>query len=75
MKADRRPFPARTLREVHRIVRQYGREPNRKARMDRLSTSSDWNDTGALKRELIEMWIGERNRFAERVVRDIKARK
>ena len=29
----------------------------------------------ALKRELIEMWIGERNRFAERVVRDMKGQR
>ncbi len=46
--------------------------PNRRARMDRLSQSSDWQNIGALKRELIEMWIGERNRFAERVVRDMR---
>ncbi len=29
----------------------------------------------ALKRELIEMWIGERNEFAERVVKDMRMRK
>ena len=63
---------ARTLPEVRKIARQYGREPNRRARMDRLSQSSHWQSIGALKRELIEMWIAERNRFAERVVRDMK---
>ncbi len=40
--------------------------------LDRLSQSSHWNDIGALKRELIEMWIGERNAFAERMVKDMK---
>ena len=34
--------------------------------------NADWNDIGGLKRELIEMWLGERNRFAERVVKDMK---
>ncbi len=63
---------AHTLPDVRKIARQYGREPNRRARMERLSQSSDWNDIGALKRELIEMWIAERNRFAERVIRDMR---
>ena len=39
--------------------------------LDRLSQSSHWNDIGALKRELIGMWIGERNAFVERVVKDM----
>ena len=39
---------------------------------DRLSQSSHWNDIGALKRELIGMWIGERNANVERVVKDMK---
>ncbi len=29
----------------------------------------------ALKRELIEMWIAERNAYAERQVKDMKSRK
>ncbi len=66
---------ARTLPEVRKIAREYRRERDRRARMDRLSQSSHWKDIGALKRELIEMWIAERNRFAERVVKDMKARK
>ena len=41
--------------------------------MARLRRSKDWRNIGALKRELIEMWLAERNAFAERVVRDMKA--
>ncbi len=63
---------ARSLPEIRKIARAYGREPNRRARMERLSQSSHCQSIGALKRELIEMWIAERNRFAERVVRDMK---
>ena len=37
--------------------------------------NADWNDIGSLKRELIEMWLGERNSFAERVVRDMKGQR
>ena len=43
---------AHTLPEIRKIARQYGREPNRRAKMDRLSQSSHWNDIGALKAEV-----------------------
>ncbi len=39
-----------------------------------IKRSTDWRDVGALKRELIEMWIAERNAFAESVVKDMAAK-
>ena len=43
--------------------------------MARAKRSKDWRNVGALKRGLIEMWIAERNTFAETVVKDIRAQK
>ena len=63
---------ARTLAEVRQIANEYGREPDRRVRMGNLKITKDWRNIGALKRELIEMWITERNAFAETIVKDMK---
>ncbi len=55
------------------IANEYGREPDRRKLIAGINRSTDWRDIGALKRELIKMWIAERNEFAERVVKDIRA--
>ena len=60
------------LAEVQAIANEYRREPDRRVRMANLRMSADWRNIGALKRELIEMWIGERNAFAESVVKDLR---
>ena len=57
------------------VANEYGREPDRPKLVAGIKRSKDWRDIGALKRELIEMWITERNAFAETMVKDIKARK
>ncbi len=57
------------------IANGCGREPDRRNLITGIKRSTDWRDVGALKRELIEMWITERNAFAETMVKDIKARK
>ena len=51
-----------------------GREPDRRKLVAGIKRSTDWRNIGALKRELIEMWIGERNAFAEGVVKDMRER-
>ena len=66
---------APTLKDVQDIANEYSREPGRRKPMARLRRSQDWQNIGAVKRELIGMWIAERNTFAERVVKDMKARK
>ena len=57
------------------IANECGRKPDRRKLIAGIKRSKDWNDTGALKRELLEMWIGERNAFAASIVKDMKARK
>ena len=62
--------PIRRRRADHRE-----RMPDRRKLIAGIKCSTDWRDIGALKRGLIEIWIAERNAFAERVVKDMKARK
>ncbi len=45
------------------IANECGREPDRPKLVAGIKRSQVWRDVGALKRELIEMWIGERNAF------------
>ncbi len=49
-----------------------GREPDFKARITRLRRSKSWGDLGDLKRDLLDLWIAERNDLAKRVVLDIE---
>ncbi len=56
------------------IANEYGRETDRRKPITGINRSTDWRDIGALKCELIEMWITERSAFAESVVRDIHKR-
>ena len=62
------------LEDVQAIAEEYRREPGRRKAINLIKLSKHWKDIGALKRELIEMWIGERNAFAESVVKDIRER-
>ena len=43
--------------------------------MTRLRRSKDWNDTGALKRSLLDYWVDERNQLFRDVVKDVKERR
>ncbi len=45
------------------IANECGREPDQRNSIAGIKCSANWRDIGALKRELIEMWIGERNAF------------
>ncbi len=55
------------------IANEYGRETDRRKLITDINGSTDWRDIGALKRGPIEMWIDERNEFAVRQVKDMKA--
>ena len=40
--------------------------------MAKIQTSDAWSDVGLLKRDMIEFWLAERNRYAKEVVEDIR---
>ncbi len=56
------------------IANECDDEPDRRKLIAGIKRSKHWRDVGALKRELIEMWIAERNAFAETVVKDMGSR-
>ena len=66
---------ARTLDEMQAIANDLAREKAIRPVIGKLRLSRDWRDLGALKRELIDYWIGERNALFKRVVEDMEARK
>ncbi len=68
------PAAAPIRRHVLAIRNECGLEPDRWKLIAGIKRSKDWRDVGALKRELIEMWIAERNAFAEMMVKDMRAR-
>ncbi len=61
--------------DVQAVANECGRKPDRRNLIAGVKRCKDWRDIGALKPELIEMWIAERNAFARRIVKDMKARK
>ncbi len=72
----RRPMGRRRSRsgdDVQAIANECGLEPDRWKLITGIKRSTDWRDIGALKRGPIEMWIDERNEFAARQVKDMKA--
>ena len=52
-----------------------GRERDFKARITRMQRSKAWDDLGDLKRELLDLWTGERNTLAKEVMQDIEAQR
>ncbi len=64
----------RSGNDVQAIANECDREPDQRKLIAGINRSMDWRDVGALKRELIEMWIGERNAFAESVIKDMRSR-
>ena len=51
------------------------RRPSYRPTINKLRRSKDWRDLGALKAELLDMTILERNRHAKVVVRDIESQR
>ena len=70
-----RVHAARTLDEMQSIALDLAREKAIRPLIDKLRRDRDWRDLGALKRELIDYWIAERNKLFQRVVKDMEARK
>ncbi len=82
---DRASKAMRTIsREMRRVVdapdlpslQRYGvdlaRDLRLRPKINRLRDGKSWGDLGDLKRDLIDLWIAERNDLAKRVVLDIE---
>ncbi len=63
------------LPTLQRHATDLGRERGFKARIARISRSKAWGDLGDLKRELLDLWTGERITLAKEVMRDIEAQR
>jgi hypothetical protein len=76
----------RTMRQQNGVVQemrdlaelqQYGatlaRDRNLAARVNRIQRGPAWRDIGALKRELIDLWLDERNRLAKEALQGAAA--
>ena len=71
----RRVADAPDLPTLQGYARDLARDRTYAGRVGRLQRSRAWRDLGALKRELLDLWLTERNRLAEEVVREVKARR
>ena len=63
------------LPTLQRHATDLGRERDFKARIMRMQRSKSWGDLGDLKRELLDLWIEERNTLAKEVMQDIEAQR
>ncbi len=63
------------LPTLQRHATDLGRDWGFKARITRMCRSKAWGDLGNLKRELLDLWIMEKNALAKRVVLDVKAKR
>ncbi len=52
-----------------------GRDKRLRPKINRLRRSKAWGDLGDLKRELLDLWIEERNTLAKAVMQDIEAQR
>ncbi len=63
------------LPALQQYATDLGRERDFKARITRLRRSKAWGDLGDLKRELLDLWVEERNTLAKQVMQDIEAQR
>ena len=63
---------APTLASLHQLAKQMVRRPSYRPTINKLRRSKDWRDLGALKAELLDLTIMERNKHAKVVVTDIE---
>ncbi len=63
------------LPTLQRHATDLGLERGLKARITRMQRSQAWGDLGDLKRELLDLWIEERNTLAKAVMQDIEAQR
>lgn len=61
---------AKDLAEVRTLANTLARERKFAPKVAELRKSRAWNNTGALKRELLDIWGFERNQFVKEVVTD-----
>ena len=60
------------LRSLQQHASDLGREKHFRAKINRMQRSKAWRDLGDLKRELLDLWIEERNAYAKEVMTDIE---
>ena len=63
------------IEELRGWVTDYAKSIKEPGFAGKVRMSKDWNDTGALKRYLIDRIIQDRNEFARSVVQDVEAQK
>ena len=63
---------ARTLDQLHAYANNLGREKRLGAKIGKIKLSRQWRDLGGLKRQLLDLWIGEKNDILRTVVEDIE---
>ena len=66
---------AKSLPDVQRLVQERARTTRRPKLMGELRGKGVWDDIGALKAWLRDDLVGERNRYAREVAKDVKARR
>ncbi len=66
---------AKSLPDVQRLIQDRARATRRPGLMGELRGKGAWEDIGALKAWLRDNLVGERNRYAREVVKDVKARR
>jgi hypothetical protein len=64
---------APTLPELQAYAGKLVREKRLQERLVEIRRSKSWNDLGALKRDLLDLWIFERNRVAKAVMEEVGA--
>ncbi len=64
---------ATDLQATQAIATEMARDPGLRAAVRRIRVSTAWNDTGALKRDLMDIWLRQRNAFVREVVKDVEA--
>ena len=63
------------LATLHELAKEMAYSPTYRPKIAQLRRSRDWRDLGALKAELLDMAILERNAYAKRVVLEIEAQR
>ena len=66
---------APTLAALHELAKEMSRNPSYRPTINKLRRTKDWRDLGALKAELLDLTIMERNRHAKVIVLDVKAQR
>ncbi len=63
------------LATLHELAKELARRPSSRPTINKLRLSKDWRSLGALKAELLDLTIMERNKHAKAVVQDNEAQR